>query len=47
MPMMVDSDVAFLFFFGSFNIHHIGELRCRQEGTSTTSVEPFMGRTAR
>jgi hypothetical protein len=32
MPMMVTSDMDVLSFCDGFNTHHIGTLRCRQEG---------------
>jgi hypothetical protein len=40
MPMMVTSDMDVLSFCDGFNTHHIGTLRCRQEGASTPSTEP-------
>ena len=39
MPMMVTSDIDVLSFCDGFNNHHIGTLRCRQEGASTPSTE--------
>ena len=43
MPMMVTSDMDVLSFCDGFNNHHIGTLRCRQEGASTPSTEPWFG----
>lgn len=40
MPMMVTSDRDVLSVCDGFNTHHIGILRCRQEGASTPSRKP-------
>ncbi|MDP1668672.1 hypothetical protein [Phaeovulum sp.] len=39
--MIVTSDMDVLSFCDGFNNHHIGTLRCRQEGASTPSTEKF------
>ena len=38
--MMVTSDMDVLSSCDGFNNHHIGTLRCRQEGASTPSTKP-------
>ena len=44
--MMVTSDMDVLSSCDGFNNHHIGTLRCRQEGASTPSTEPVLCLTA-
>ncbi len=38
--MMITSEMDVFSFCDGFNNHHIGTLRCRQEGASTPSTEP-------